>query len=153
MADESPKVPDIVEARYGIDEEITERIKKQAAGFIGLFQRTVAEAWEIGKELTEAKSLVARGYWIPWVETEVGLSRRTAQRLMAVYERDPESVTCRVSRAPRRLCGPYRQSNPRARMDAPVPAAARKPRGRPRERSPVRVARIWTRASNGLNRS
>ena len=91
MTDESPKhVPDIIEAHYGIDEEITKRIRKQAAGFITLFQRSVAEGWEIGKELTEAKPVVAHGYWIPWVEAEVGLSRRTAQRLMDLYARDPE---------------------------------------------------------------
>lgn len=38
----------------------------------------------IGSNLIEAKSLLPRGAWLPWLDTEFGMSARTAQYLMRV---------------------------------------------------------------------
>ena len=89
--DEAPKAAlEVLGPEYGIDEAVTERIRERAQDFITLFQRSVMEGWEIGRELVQAKKKVEHGYWIPWVETQVGLTRRTAQRLMELYTRDPK---------------------------------------------------------------
>ena len=91
MADAAPKsVLDILPTDFGINEEVTKRVQRRAKSFIDLFQRSVLEGWELGLEFTEAKKQLAHGYFIPWVETQIGLSRRTAQRLMDLYARDPE---------------------------------------------------------------
>jgi len=42
---------------------------------------------EIGKRLTQAKATVAHGMWGQWLKTAVDYSERTAQMLMAAYER------------------------------------------------------------------
>ena len=75
---------------FGIDEGVTRRIRTQAQRFKKLLHRTVMEAWNLGRDLVKAKKDIRHGYWIPWVETQVGLEERTAQRLMAFYNRDPE---------------------------------------------------------------
>ena len=91
MAEEAPAhVIDRRETDFGIDEERTKRIKKQAGRFIQLFQRSVLEGWALGKEFHEVKPKLKHGYFTPWVETQIGLSSRTAQRLMDLYARDPE---------------------------------------------------------------
>lgn len=89
MADEAhERIPDVVGTNFGIAEEVTEKIKGQAKQFVEMVESTVLSAWQLGKDLVEAKKRVRHGYWIPWVETRVGLEPRTAQRLMQLYERD-----------------------------------------------------------------
>ena len=39
---------------------------------------------EIGKRLIEAKGLLPHGDWLPWLETQVDFSERTAQNLMRI---------------------------------------------------------------------
>lgn len=39
---------------------------------------------EIGKRLIEAKGLLPHGNWLPWLETQVDFSERTAQNLMRI---------------------------------------------------------------------
>ena len=80
----------LVPTNFGIDQEVTKRVQTRAKHFVDLFQRSVLEGWELGKELTEVKAQLPHGYFLPWVETEIGLARRTAQRLMDLYARDPD---------------------------------------------------------------
>ena len=46
----------------------------------------LASAVEIGRRLKEAKSLLNHGEWGKWLEESVNYSRRTAERLMKLYE-------------------------------------------------------------------
>jgi hypothetical protein len=47
---------------------------------------TAQEVMLIGQRLTEVKSRLKHGQWLPWLETEFGWSDRTALRFMQVYE-------------------------------------------------------------------
>ena len=80
----------VVEAGSGIDNELEEQVKQQATLFRTAYRRTVEEAWKLGQALRRAKEQVRHGQWIPWVEGEIGLTPRTAQRLMALHEAYPE---------------------------------------------------------------
>lgn len=80
----------VVATRFGIDAELEQRVRTQAASFQAACRRTVEEAWKLGGELRQAKSQVRHGQWIPWVEGSIGLTPRTAQRLMALHEAYPE---------------------------------------------------------------
>ncbi len=79
-----------IKTRFGIDSELEERVKAQARTFQTAYRRTVEEAWKLGWELRQAKSQVRHGQWIPWVEERIGLTPRSAQRLMALHEAYPE---------------------------------------------------------------
>lgn len=46
----------------------------------------LASAIEIGSRLQEAKALVKHGEWGKWLEESVSYSRRTAERLIKIYE-------------------------------------------------------------------
>ena len=74
----------------GVDAELEHRVKQQAAAFQRAYRRTVEEAWKLGQELRRARDQVRHGQWIPWVEGVVGLTPRTAQRLMALCAAYPE---------------------------------------------------------------
>lgn len=76
----------------GIDSAVEKRVKKHAAVFKTYYRRTVEEAWELGRALREAKGQVRHGQWIPWLRVEIGLSPRTAQRLLALHERYPNKT-------------------------------------------------------------
>lgn len=79
-----------IETPSGIDPELEQRVKKQATAFRSAYRRTVEEAWTLGQELCRAKQQVRHGQWIPWVEGTIGLTRRTAQRFMALHQTYPE---------------------------------------------------------------
>ncbi len=80
----------VVADGFGIEVELEQRVKAQAAKFETSYKRTVEEAWKLGRELREAKSQVRHGQWIPWLENRVGLTPRSAQRLMALHEAYPQ---------------------------------------------------------------
>ncbi|EQB20307.1 Protein export cytoplasm protein SecA ATPase RNA helicase [Dehalobacter sp. UNSWDHB] len=46
----------------------------------------LASAIEIGRHLQEAKAMLKHGEWIKWLEESVNYSRRTASRLIKIYE-------------------------------------------------------------------
>ena len=75
---------------FGIEAELEQRVRAQAAKFETSYKRTVEEAWKLGRELREAKSQVRHGQWLPWLENRVGLTPRSAQRLMALHEAYPQ---------------------------------------------------------------
>jgi DUF3102 family protein len=46
----------------------------------------VGDALEIGRRLTDAKSKVGHGGWLPWLDREFGWKTRAAENFMAVHE-------------------------------------------------------------------
>ena len=67
-------------------ETVTEEI-------LTLKRKTVDGFLEIGRRLNEAKGLLGHGEWLPWLETQVQFSERTAQKFMALareYEGNPQ---------------------------------------------------------------
>ena len=74
----------------GVDQKVQATVKEYADRVGKSVRRTVEEAWELGRALEEAKRQVRHGYWIPWVEQEVGLDARMAQRYMDLYKKDPQ---------------------------------------------------------------
>jgi Protein of unknown function (DUF3102) len=63
------------------------------------YRKCVQHALVAGELLTEAKGKIAHGRWLPWLEANCGLSERTAQRYMRLFnERGTlEANTTRVS--------------------------------------------------------
>lgn len=55
--------------------------------------QAVVSYWEIGKRLSQAKERVGHGNWIPWIEDNLGYSRKTASNLIRVYESYPNGNT------------------------------------------------------------
>lgn len=55
--------------------------------------QAVVSYWEIGKRLSKAKEQVGHGNWIPWIEDNLGYSRKTASNLIRVYESYPNGNT------------------------------------------------------------
>lgn len=49
-------------------------------------QMALSYAMELGRRLTEAKSMVPHGEWGEWLKREVDYSQSTAQKLMKVYQ-------------------------------------------------------------------
>ena len=85
-----PRVPEtVLVSGPGISQDVEKRVKKHASLLRLNFKRTAEEAWKLGGALREAKRQVRHGHWIPWVE-EIGLTPRTAQRLMGLHERFSE---------------------------------------------------------------
>ena len=69
----------------GLEQEFTSLY----AAFCGLARRTVEAAWQLGGILTEIKSLLHHGAWLPWLEKQ-GVEPRTAQRFLGLHNAYPE---------------------------------------------------------------
>jgi len=68
-----------------MDAELAENLRKQAARIKKRIGKATQDLIDIGRDLLAAKKqLIDHGEFIEWVETEVGISRRTAQAYMAV---------------------------------------------------------------------
>jgi hypothetical protein len=48
-------------------------------------KRTIEAVLEIGRRLTEAKKILGRGNWVPWLEREFDWSEDTAERFIALH--------------------------------------------------------------------
>lgn len=55
--------------------------------------QAVVSYWEIGKRLTQAKDQVGHGDWEIWIDQNLGYTKRTAQRLIKVFEDYPKATT------------------------------------------------------------
>ena len=55
--------------------------------------QAVTSYWEIGKRLSQAKNNLEHGQWLPWIEDNLGYSRKTASNLIRVYESYPNGNT------------------------------------------------------------
>lgn len=55
--------------------------------------QAVVSYWEIGKRLSQAKEQVGHGDWEIWIDQNLGYTKRTAQRLIKVFEDYPKATT------------------------------------------------------------
>lgn len=55
--------------------------------------QAVVSYWEIGKRLSQAKEQVEHGDWEIWIDQNLGYTKRTAQRLIKVFEDYPKATT------------------------------------------------------------
>lgn len=63
---------------------ILPQLEKEIKNYLG---KTAQNIIEVGKRLTQAKSLVQHGEWRSWLENNFTLDERTAQRFMQISER------------------------------------------------------------------
>lgn len=63
----------------------TQEIKKELAELNQSLKMTVRKAIYVGQLLIEQKEYVGHGNWLPWLERNVDLSERTAQKYMNLY--------------------------------------------------------------------
>lgn len=75
-------------------EELTERsLTKLIARIHENYKKSALSLIDIGKDLNQAKALVAHGEWASWLETNFGLSQSSAHNFMRVakqFGKDPE---------------------------------------------------------------
>ena len=92
--------------------------------FHQLARRTVEQAWECGRLLTELKETMEHGTWLPWLE-ENDISRRTASHFMRLHHAYPQmgklGVFGSVDAALKALPKP---SNPEGDANEPKPLTA-----------------------------
>jgi hypothetical protein len=61
-------------------------LQAQAKLIRKLIAKTTADLIDLGRHLIAAKQHIGHGLFIPWVEGEIGISGRTAQRYMAIAQ-------------------------------------------------------------------
>jgi hypothetical protein len=61
-------------------------LQAQARLIKKLIAKTTADLIDLGRHLIAAKQHIGHGLFIPWVEGEIGISGRTAQRYMAIAQ-------------------------------------------------------------------
>lgn len=54
--------------------------------------QAVVSYWEIGKRLSKAKEQIGHGDWETWIDQNLGYTKRTAQRLIKVFEDYPKAT-------------------------------------------------------------
>jgi hypothetical protein len=110
---------------------------------IHVLSNTVHDAIAIGKFLTEQKSTLSHGEWIPWIEANLTFDRRTATNYMRLFEKRDELKWETISH----LTDAYRQlfkkasrdtsggpaPRPQANAPEPPPASDHPPRPEPTE--------------------
>jgi|GEM_PF-6228367 len=69
-----------------LDEGNTNEIRQRADKIKFTLKRTAKDLVDIGRYISEVKDLLPHGYFIPWVEAEIGLSLTSASRFMRVYD-------------------------------------------------------------------
>jgi hypothetical protein len=69
--------------KRAVIQQLTAEIKKE-------LQKTARIIWEIGKKLSEVRSQIETCSFNSWLKTEFNWSRRTAYKLISVYEAFPE---------------------------------------------------------------
>jgi hypothetical protein len=67
-------------------DDLAQRINLAHEGAIRSARTAIEYAIECGRLLTEAKTLVAHGQWLPWLQANTIVSERTAQRWMRFAE-------------------------------------------------------------------
>ena len=110
--------------------KIEKLLAKRLQSLKDLARRTVGEAWEVGRLLTEAKSTLKHGGWLPWLEAQ-GVNYRTSQRYMLLYEEFTEvqiegyeSVDSALKALPGRDDPPEPDTPPPTPEPDPEPAAS-----------------------------
>ena len=75
------------------------RIRAEHEAAEASYRKGIQHALAAGELLTEAKAKVQHGQWLPWLEANCGLSERTSQRYMRLFNERAtlEANTTRVS--------------------------------------------------------
>jgi hypothetical protein len=61
-------------------------LNEHAIAIRDLCKRSIDNAFEIGRHLTEANKIIDHGCWLAWLRHEFDWSESTARRLMQIYE-------------------------------------------------------------------
>jgi hypothetical protein len=79
---------------YGeVTQELATRLRAQAERIRGRIRKSTAEIIDIGRDLLAVKDELEHGAFICWVETEVGINRRTAQAYISAAKLYEKSAT------------------------------------------------------------
>jgi protein gp37 len=70
-----------------IDDDDRDYVKERALRIRDVAKRTIEGIILIGQWLSEAKERIPHGGWLPWLESEFGWSRQTADNFIHVFER------------------------------------------------------------------
>jgi hypothetical protein len=91
-----------------IEKSRVAEIVKLHAEIGGYLRMTLDKAIRIGELLTEQKTGLKHGAWLPWIESNLPFSERTAQDYMRFYDRREELKSASVAdlRAARKLLAP-----------------------------------------------
>jgi hypothetical protein len=73
--------------------ELATRLRAQAERIRGRIRKSTEEIIDIGRDLLAVKDELERGAFICWVETEVGINRRTAQAYISAAKLYEKSAT------------------------------------------------------------
>jgi hypothetical protein len=90
----------------GISPSLVPNLQAQANLIKNIIVKTTADLIEIGRNLIAAGDRLKHGLFIPWVETEIGIRGRTAQRYMALArlaEKKSDSVSLLLPTTAHRL--------------------------------------------------
>lgn len=90
---------------------------------IRVLSGTVHDAIAIGKFLTEQKSTLKHGEWLPWISANLTFDRRTATNYMRLFEKRDQLKWETVSH----LTDAYRQLFPKQSRDTPAGPQASTP--------------------------
>ena len=73
-------LPAVVSFAYdNLAADVADNVRAAAEAIRARFRRTTDDMLEIGRKLLAVRSALPHGDWLPWLESEVGLSERTAQ--------------------------------------------------------------------------
>ena len=70
-----------------LDENLSAYLREKTTGIKRLVRRSGQDLIDIGKSLIDVKDKLEHGQFYLWLETEIGLNYRTANRFMSVAER------------------------------------------------------------------
>jgi hypothetical protein len=68
-------------------------VAEHAEAIRALGKQTIASVIEIGRRLTECKTILGHGKWLPWLEREFGWAEQSARNFMAVHAMSLKSPT------------------------------------------------------------
>jgi hypothetical protein len=87
-------LPSVDRFDYGnVLPELATRLRAQAERIRGRIRKSTEEIIDIGRDLLAVKDELERGAFICWVETEVGINRRTAQAYISAVKLYEKSAT------------------------------------------------------------
>ncbi len=76
-----------------LEPDVQGEVRAAADRIRARMRRSVEDIIEIGRELTAVKKNLGHRKFQPWIETEFGMTQRTAQRFMSVHEKFGKSDT------------------------------------------------------------
>src|SRR5258707_5120533 len=77
---------EVSESGSVVTSSTVDRINRRHRQIMEFGKRALEEAIDIGRELSDAKSSLEHGEWLPWVEDNLEFTTRTAQRYISVWD-------------------------------------------------------------------